>query len=60
MRLLYVFVVTLFITTLCGIGMVTAQSPAPQEKPKIVRSIKYDNFRGIPIQEILRTFQEKM
>jgi hypothetical protein len=30
-----------------------------KEKPPIVRSIKYENFRRITIQEILRTFEEK-
>jgi hypothetical protein len=59
MRLICACVVAPFITAVCGIGLVAAQPPAPQEKPKVVRSIKYDNFRGIPIQEILRTFQEK-
>jgi len=55
MRLLRVCVATM----LCAAGIAAPQSTPPQDRPRIVRSIRYDHFTGIPVHDILRTFDEK-
>jgi hypothetical protein len=55
MRLLRACVATM----LRAAGIVAAQSNPPQDKPRIVRSIRYDHFADIPLRDILRTSDEK-